>query len=133
MEELKKLSNSIAFCGLICRLCIFSKQCAGCKTNSNNCERNYSEDGCYQKICCESKKISGCWDCNEIYMCEKGIYSSGNYSKVKAFAICIKEDGKDFFVNNIIKNMKKGWSVEKGKDYDNKTINNVMKMIRDNT
>ena len=132
MEKHKELSDSIAFCGLICKLCIFSVKCDGCKTKSNNCERNCSDNGCYQKICCERKQISGCWECEKIYACEKGIYSLGNYSKVKAFAICIKESGKETFVKNIIKNMKKGWSVEKGKDYDNKTIDNVLKMIYGN-
>jgi hypothetical protein len=132
MDKNKELSDSIAFCGLICRLCFLSENCYGCKTRSNNCDRNCSVEGCYQKICCERKNLSGCWECNEIYGCEQGIYSSGNYSKVKAFAICIKEDGIEIFIDNIVKNMQKGWSVEKGKDYDNKTIDKVLKMIRNN-
>ena len=131
MEKHKELLDSIAYCGLVCRLCFLSEKCDGCKTQRNNCDRNCSDAGCFQKKCCESKNFSGCWECNEIYTCENGIYSLGKYSKIKAFAICIKEDGKEAFIENIVENMKRGWSVEKGTDYDNKTIDQVLKMIRD--
>ena len=130
-EKAKELSNSIAYCGLICRLCHLADKCDGCKTNNNTCERNCSDKGCYQKICCKNKNLDGCWECDELYSCEEGIYSQGNFSKVKAFAICIKEDGKELFIKNIMKNTKKELSVEKGKDYDNKTIDTVLKMIRE--
>jgi len=51
-------------------------------------------------------------------------------SKIKAFSICIREDGIDSFINSVIVNMKKGLSVEKGKDYDGKSIDIVLKMLR---
>lgn len=126
-----ELIDSIAYCGLICKLCFLANKCDGCKALNNICDRNCSDNGCFQKICCEKKEIDGCWNCENIYTCENGIYSLGNLSKIKAFAICIREDGKDLFINNIIKNMEKGWSVEKGKDYDNKTISEILSMIRD--
>jgi hypothetical protein len=51
-------------------------------------------------------------------------------SKVKAFATCIQEDGMEQFISYIVKNMEKGLSVEKGKDYDNLLISDVIKLLR---
>jgi len=51
-------------------------------------------------------------------------------SKIKAFSICIQEDGMDYFINAVVSNMKKGLSVEKGKDYDGKKIDEVLEMLR---
>jgi len=124
------LVNSIAYCGLICRLCFLKDSCDGCRSAKNLCERNLSDEGCYQKQCCTDKKYDGCWDCENLYSCYEGIYSLGEISKIKAFAICIREDGKEKFIAYILENEKKGWSVEKGKDYDGKQIEDVLKMLR---
>ena len=125
-----EIKNSIAYCGLICKLCFLASQCDGCKTENNKCDKNCSDTGCFQKICCENKKYNGCWECEKIYECNEGIYNLGNMSKIKAFAICIREDGVEEFIKNIIRNIEKGLRVEKGKDFDNKEIKEVLKMIR---
>jgi hypothetical protein len=62
--------------------------------------------------------------------CTQGIYHLGEYSKIKAFAICIREDGINAFVRYVLRNQEKGLSVEKGKDYDGKPIPVVLKMLR---
>ena len=124
--------KSIANCGLICKLCFLAATCDGCRTKKNLCEKNCADEGCINKECCQENKFDGCWECNKIYGCEKGIYSLGNMSKIKAFAICIKESGEEYFIEHIMSNMEKGLSVEKGKDYDNKTIEEVLRMIRNN-
>jgi hypothetical protein len=62
--------------------------------------------------------------------CTQGIYQPGDYSKIKAFALCILEDGMDAFVRYVLKNLEKGLSVEKGKDYDGKPIPMVLKILR---
>lgn len=132
MKNINQLINSIAYCGLICKLCFQASKCDGCKSVDNKCEQDASDKGCFQKNCCKTKSIEGCWECSGIYDCVEGIYSLGNLSKIKAFAICIKEDGKIKFMENVVKNMKKGRSVEKGKDYDNKPIEEVLNMLRSN-
>lgn len=131
MNNARDLVAGIAYCGLICPLCFLADKCDGCKANDNRCDRNCSDEGCYQKKCCEGKGIEGCWQCDDIAACEEGIYSQGDHSKIKAFAICIKEDGADSFIRNILRNMEKGWSVEKGRDYDGKSVAQVLAMIRD--
>jgi hypothetical protein len=128
---MKKYRESLAYCGLICDLCVYREKCAGCKQIDNFCEKNCSTANCYQKKCCLNKKLNGCWECNDIYKCEKGIYSLGDFSKVKAFALCIKEDGQQKFIEQVLRNMDNGWSVEKGKDYDHKTVKEVLLMLRE--
>ena len=80
-----------------------------------------------------SKGYEGCWECSELYSCEKGIFSAANMSKIKAFSICIREDGIAAFIANVTRNMQKGLSVEKGKDYDGKTIEEVLKLLRNSS
>ena len=130
MNEHYELAESVAYCGLICRLCFMAEKCDGCKADINLCEKNCSDEGCFNRNCCESKGINGCFECSEIYSCTKGIFSLGDMSKIKAFSICIREDGIDSFISSVVSNMKKGLSVEKGKDYDGKKIEEVLKMLR---
>ncbi|MBP9024242.1 MAG: hypothetical protein KBH06_13655 [Spirochaetes bacterium] len=130
MNEHFELAESVSFCGLICRLCFMSDKCEGCKADINLCEKNCSDEGCFNRSCCEAKDIKGCYECSEIYSCTHGIFSLGDMSKIKAFSICIREDGMDFFINSVLSNMKNGLSVEKGKDYDGKSIDEVLKMLR---
>ncbi len=125
-----ELTKSVAFCGLICRLCFMADKCDGCKTDNNLCEKNCSDEGCFNRSCCESKGLKGCYECAEIYACTRGIFSLGDMSKIKAFSICIREDGIESFASSVVANIKKGISVEKGKDYDGKSIDEVLKMLR---
>ena len=130
MDKTAKYINSLAYCGLICALCFKREKCAGCKNAANNCQCDCSVKDCYQKRCCLAKKINGCWECPDLDKCEKGVYSTGDFSKIKAFAICIKEDGEEKFIEYVLRNTKKGLSVEKGKDYDNKSIKEVLMILR---
>ena len=129
-DSRKDLEGSIAYCGLVCRLCFLADKCDGCKTQNNRCERNCSDQGCFQKQCCEAGNRDGCWECADIYRCEKGIYSNGNH-KVKAFAIAIREDGKENFISHIMRNIARGRSVEKGKDFDDRSVDEVLAMLRE--
>jgi len=124
------LVKSIAYCGLICRMCFLKESCDGCRSENNLCERNLADEGCYQKKCCSDKQYDGCWECENIYTCYEGIYSLGEISKIKAFALCIREDGKDKFIEYVMRNAEKGLSVEKGRDYDGKHVSEVLKMLR---
>ncbi|HQQ23155.1 MAG TPA: hypothetical protein PLH15_04890 [Spirochaetota bacterium] len=130
MNEHYELAEYVSFCGLICRLCFMADKCDGCKADINLCEKNCSDEGCFNRSCCEAKCLKGCYDCSEIYSCTQGIFSLGDMSKIKAFSICIQEDGMDYFINAVVSNMKKGLSVEKGKDYDGKKIDEVLEMLR---
>lgn len=130
MMNSNQVRQSIAYCGLICKLCFLADQCDGCKTIRNSCEQNCSEQGCFQKKCCEEKQFEGCWECEGLQGCNQGMYAAGEYSKIKAFALCIQQDGMDAFVSYVLANQAAGFSVEKGRDYDGKPISVVLKMLR---
>lgn len=123
------IEETIAYCGLICNFCFQGEKCTGCKSTNTLCDIDISDEGCYQKQCCTRKGYDGCWACDELNSCEEGIYSLGNYSKIKAFALYIKKHGKDVFIQHIVRNNEKGLNVEKGKDYDNRPIADVLEMI----
>ncbi len=129
MEPLT-VKSSIAYCGLMCKLCFRAAECDGCKTAGNLCEKDHADEGCFQKNCCQEKGFAGCWQCSELSGCTQGIYCLGDESKVKAFAICIQQDGMDRFVACVLRNQAAGWSVEKGRDYDGRPIEEVLRMLR---
>ena len=129
MNENKLLSDSIAYCGLICKLCFLANKCSGCKTKCNICDNNLSDAGCYQKECCTKREISGCWECKELSKCNKGMYSPKNSEKVKAFALYIQKNNKDKFIEAILKNINNGFNIKKGKDYDNLDIKTIHKLL----
>ena len=123
------LKQSIAYCGLICRLCFLACKCDGCRSANPHCERDSSDQGCFQRDCCVKRGFEGCWECGNLSGCMQGIYSLGEYSKVKGFAVCIQEDGVDSFVTCVLNNEANGLSVEKGKDYDGKSIPEVLRLL----
>ena len=125
-----QLMDSIAYCGLICKLCFRAQECDGCKTPKNLCEKNCADDGCFQKQCCEQKGYHGCWECTELRDCTEGIYSLGEMSKIKAFALCIQQDGMQAFAAYVLRNEAAGLSVEKGRDYDGLPIPVVLQLLR---
>jgi hypothetical protein len=125
-----ELIESIAYCGLICRLCFRAQECSGCKSPVNLCEHNCADEGCYQKNCCERQGFAGCWECSQLADCTEGIYSLGEMSKIKAFAICIQQDGAKAFAAYVLRNEQRGISVEKGKDYDGLPIPGVLRRLR---
>lgn len=108
VEELK---NSIAYCGLVCKLCNEGKsgQCIGCR---DKC------DGCSIKECAKSRKINGCWECNE-FPCDEGMFKN---KRTKAFVRMAKEEGIHKLAEYLKKNCDKGIQYHKADgsqgDYD---------------
>lgn len=80
--SVKEIEDSIAYCGLVCKLCSEGKsgQCIGCRGKSN---------GCSIKECAQGRKINGCWECNE-FPCDEGMFKN---KRNRAFVICAKEEG----------------------------------------
>lgn len=78
----KEIEESIAYCGLVCRLCNEGKsgQCKGCHEKSCDCAI---------KACAKEKHIKGCWECKE-YPCEEEMFKS---NRVRAFMSCTREEG----------------------------------------
>lgn len=127
--EIKQISDSIAPCGLVCRLCHFADSCSGCKSNINCCGSRNSDKGCYQYNCNKEKGIEGCWEC-DISPCDKGMFSDLKDIRLRAFIIYIKQHGKDKLADRLFNNELKGIHYGHGKDYDGLgSIEKVLKRI----
>lgn len=122
--------RSVSYCGLVCSLCFLARECDGCRADHTCCERDRSDDGCFQRDCCRATGIEGCWQCDRLDTCVEGIYALGDLSKVKSFATCIRQDGLDSFVACVLANEASGLSVEKGRDYDGFPIAEVLRILR---
>lgn len=116
-KEVKDIANSIAYCGLVCRLCHLAYKCDGCRSENNCCGSRKTDEGCYQYNCCTKKGLNGCWEC-DIAPCDKGMFSAGHDIRLRAFVNHIKEKGKDELAERLYFNMQNGIYYGHGKDYD---------------
>jgi len=124
--------NSIAYCGLLCRLCSVDGSCS-CK-GKNNCGKILSEEGCYQHKCCTEKGIDGCWECEQS-PCGKDMLAPSKI-KMRAFVRCMKEDGIEKFIEYINKNIENGAVHHRSGvigDFDLDSEEAVLKLLRTGT
>ena len=119
--ETKAIRESLAYCGLICKLCSSTEECDGCKQTASK--------SCYQKTCCLEQHLNGCWECAK-FPCHEGMYRNEDNPKVKAFAQCVREDGAEKFIEYVMENMQAGLSVQGGKDYDFRPVDDVLQLLR---
>ncbi|HLV39955.1 DUF3795 domain-containing protein [Xanthomarina sp.] len=100
--------SSIAYCGLVCKLCHLANECDGCKATGCNCSANSEkEKGCYHRNCCIDKVISGCWECED-FPCANSMFIGRTSGEIKGFCRCLKDDGVDKFIDYILKNQERG-------------------------
>lgn len=124
--NIKEISSSIGYCGLICKLCHLADSCSGCKSDKNCCGRYLSETGCYQYNCCIDKNINGCWECID-FSCGEDMFSNSHDVRLRAFVRYAKEEGVEKLVEHILLNQKKGIKYGYKKDYD--CLNNEKEVI----
>lgn len=69
--------KGIGYCGNHCEYCFFS-ECSGCKSNNPICSyaNLFDDKKCPNVVCCKSKSINGCWQCEKINDCNIGFFSS---------------------------------------------------------
>ena len=128
--DINKVSNSIGYCGLICKLCHLADKCAGCKSDNNFCGRHLSNAGCYQYKCCRDKRINGCWECQD-FPCDKDMFSNSHDIRIRAFVRCAKEEGVEKLAEYVLKNQQNGIIYGYNKDYDNLGSEEaVLKLLR---
>jgi hypothetical protein len=117
--ENREIVDSIACCGLACKLCHLAGECDGCKSSASKCAAHSEHwGGCFNRKCCAGRNISGCWECGD-FPCDKGMFDTGSHDlKVRACVRCIKEDGPEKFVEYILRNERDGIRYGFRKDYD---------------
>lgn len=127
IEELKE---SVAYCGLVCKLCHSADSCDGCRSENNCCGRHLSSDGCYQYNCCTERGLNGCWECED-FCCEKDMFSNSHDIRLRAFVRCAKEEGIDKLTEYVWENQLNGIYYGYLKDYDGLVSEDaVLKLLR---
>ena len=98
----RKGVDPIAYCGFSCNHCFLGQWCGSCRTNYNVCSfATCSPDKkCPNAVCCQEKKIDGCYECSEIEKCTRGFYAETNdgAKAAKAQAMFIAKYGKKAFL-----------------------------------
>lgn len=117
VKSISQIADSIAYCGLVCKLCHFADNCDGCRSENNCCGLRNTAEGCYQYNCCTEKGIDGCWEC-DIAPCNKEMFSESHDVRLRAFIQYIKANGKDKLAERLYFNMQNGIYYGHGKDYD---------------
>jgi len=87
IEELS--ATAIGYCGLVCGICIHDCQ--------PSCRGGGGSEDCYQRACCISKGLEGCWECDG-FPCNEGAFAETN-ALSRGICVsstqCIKENGKE--------------------------------------
>ena len=127
---LNEVKDSIAYCGLICKLCHLASTCDGCKSENNCCGRHLSEKSCYQYKCSVERGINGCWECED-FSCDKDMFSKTHDIRLKAFVQLAKEEGVEKLAEYILKNQQNGIIYGHNKDYDGlESEDAVLRLLR---
>lgn len=119
------MGREIGYCGNHCEYCFF-RECDGCKSkNPNDSYANLFDDKkCPNVVCCQSKNMNGCWQCDKITDCNIGFFNSGE-NDAKAYAIYIKKYGTEKYTKTILELINKGYNYPK----EFKDINDVEKIL----
>lgn len=117
--------KNIGYCGNHCEYCFFT-ECDGCKSNNPSCSyaNLFDDKKCPNAVCCDSKNMQGCWECEKVNTCNIGFFSSGE-NDAKAYALYIKKHGPEKYTESILKLMGKGYRYPK----EFKEIDDVDKIL----
>lgn len=107
------MTKNIGYCGNHCEYCFFT-ECDGCKSNNPSCSyaNLFDDKKCPNAVCCDSKNMQGCWECEKVNTCNIGFFSSGE-NDAKAYALYIKKHGPEKYTESILKLMEKGYRYPK--------------------
>lgn len=113
--------KEIGYCGNHCAHCFFT-ECDGCKSKHPQCcyANLFDDKKCPNVVCCKSKGIAGCWQCDKVVDCNIGFFSSGE-NDAKAYALYIQKYGKDKYAKRIVELINEGYNYPR----EFKSINDV--------
>jgi hypothetical protein len=114
---INEVTDSIAYCGLVCKFCHLANTCDGCKSENNCCGRHLSTGGCYQYNCCKERGLNGCWECKD-FSCGKDMFSDSHDIRLRAFVRCVKEESLNKLAEYVLRNQQNGIYYGHNKDYD---------------
>lgn len=117
--------KKIGYCGNHCEYCFFT-ECDGCKSDNPCCSyaNLFDDKKCPNAVCCKSKNIDGCCQCEKVTDCSIGFFSSGE-NDAKAYALYIKKYGAEKYTDTILKLINKGYNYPR----EFKDINDIDKIV----
>lgn len=128
MENMSLIS-SVAYCGLICRLCHLASECDGCRGTASKCSAHAErEKGCVHRSCCIRQGFAGCWECPD-FPCQQQMFSGATRGELIGFCQSIREAGLERFIEAILANEQNGLPYGKV-SYGDKTEAEVVAMLR---
>ncbi len=118
----KDIEKSYGICGLVCSLCSYNSNCAGCQCKEGDCE---------VKNCCQGKGLSYCYLCDE-WPCDINIHKG---IRIRAFNSIAKTEGLNKLAEYLYKNLDRGIFYHKADglsgDYDKcKTEQEVIALLK---
>jgi len=117
-----EIEKSYGICGLVCALCGYNENCAGCQGKDDDCDI---------KACCCSKDLGYCYLCNE-WPCNKNMHKN---IRIRAFNSVAKTEGLDKLAEYLHNNHNRGITYHKPDglpgDYDKcKTEQEVIELLK---
>ncbi len=81
-----------------------SRTCKGCQNQ---------DEPCPIRLCCKSRNIRGCWECDIFPCCECEFRSL----RIRAFLRCAKEDGPEALAGYLLRNVQNDVHYHHGRTY----------------
>ena len=115
LDEAKRTTDRVSYCGHHCTYCFLAAGCGGCRTDMNYCSfaGAFEDKKCPNVECCRERGIDGCYECDDLVVCKKGYYENedkGEYV-AKATALFIRKYGKECYTATL------GRAIDCGEDY----------------
>ena len=118
----KDIENSYGMCGLVCALCSYNRDCAGCQCKGGDCD---------VRACCRARELDYCFICAE-WPCDKKKHQG---IRTRAFNSVAKAEGLHALAEYLCKNLHRGIFYHKpdglAGDYDTcKTEQEVTELLK---
>lgn len=122
--------KEIGYCGNHCEYCFFT-ECGGCKSSSPSCSYSnlFEDKKCPNVVCCESKNIHGCWQCEKVADCQTGFFCSGE-NDAKAYALYIRKYVTQPYTETILELIHEGYNYPRAFKNIN-DVNNILDIFED--
>ncbi len=122
MMTKQEIKEGYGICGLVCGLCSYNINCAGCRCKTGECD---------VKACCVEKGLSYCFECDE-YPCDKDMHKG---KRSRAFNAVAKAEGLDKLAEYLHINYERGITYHRADklpgDYDRcKTVEEVTELLK---
>ena len=115
VHKAREGKDPIGRCGHACDFCFQAQWCGGCRSDYNCCSYAtlFEDKKCVNVECSKMRQMDGCYECDQLAVCEKGYYSVHMEFEAKAAALFIQKYGKECYRQTLIKALNDGMEYPK--------------------